>query len=206
MGDRALKSSGSSKGGGFEPVRLKEGKVSRVPPVFPARDVALGHAGGEPLCVRDHPIGEQAAAASARDAELFVIDVTALDHFIDAAHEVLIVITGIMILNDVSELLAVGDAAAGIRIKHDVALGRHPLKFVLENPAVSRMRTAVDVQDKRIFLVRVEAGRLLHPRLNLFSVEGLIGDFFRLGQVQLRPELAIDIGELLLLRVGIDEK
>src|SRR6266550_4286448 len=29
----------------FKPVRLEEGKVSRVPPVFPARDVALGHAG-----------------------------------------------------------------------------------------------------------------------------------------------------------------
>jgi hypothetical protein len=47
------------------------------------------------------------------------------------------------------------------------------------------MRPAVDVQDKRIFLMRVEARRLLHPRLNLLSVERLIGDFFRLGQVQL---------------------
>src|SRR5438477_11953957 len=73
---------GIIKGRGFEPVRLKESEVSRVPPVFPARDVALGHAGGEPLRVRDHPIGEQAAAASASNAELFVIDVTALDHFI----------------------------------------------------------------------------------------------------------------------------
>src|SRR5207248_9209427 len=56
---------GIIKGRCFEPVRLKQGEVSRVPPVFPARDVALGHAGGEPLRVRDHPIGEQAAAASA---------------------------------------------------------------------------------------------------------------------------------------------
>src|SRR5206468_3608051 len=93
--------------------------------------------------LRARNISSPPAAASARDTELFVVDVTALNHFIDAAHEVLIVITGIMILNDVSELLTVGDAAAGIRIKHDVALGRHPLKFVLENPAVGRMGTAV---------------------------------------------------------------
>src|SRR5207244_9923796 len=110
------------------------------------------------------------------------------------------------ILRYVSERLALGDAAARVRIKHDVAFGRHPLKFVLENPAVSRMRTAVDVQNKRIFFVRVEAGRLLHPRLNLLSIERLIGDFFRLGHVLLRPELEIDVGELLLLRIGIDEK
>src|SRR5207253_3838704 len=127
-----------------------EGEVGGVPPVFPARDVALSHPGGKPLRVRDDPISEQAASAAASNAKFFVIDVTALNHFIDAAHEVLIIIAGIMILNDVSELLAVGDAAARVRIKHDVAFGRHPLKFVLENPAVSRMRTAVDVQNKRI--------------------------------------------------------
>src|SRR5439155_22598455 len=97
-----------------------EGKVSRVPPVFPARDVTLGDAGGKPLRVRDHPVGEQAAAAAASNAKLFVIDVTAVDHFIDAAHQVLIVIAGIVILNDVSKFLAVGDAAPRIRIKHDV--------------------------------------------------------------------------------------
>src|SRR5207248_2768640 len=140
-GRASLEIVGIIEGRGFEPVWLKEGEVGRVPPVFPARDVALGHAGGKPLRVCDYPVGEQTAAATTSNAKLFVIDVTALDHFIDAPHEVLIIIAGIMILNDVSELLAVSDAAARVRIKHDVAFGRHPLKFVLENPAVSRMRT-----------------------------------------------------------------
>src|SRR6266480_6771591 len=75
---------GIIEGRGFEPARLKEGEVGGVPPVFPTRDVALSHPGGKPLRVRDYPVGEQTAAAAASNAKLFVIDVTALDHFINA--------------------------------------------------------------------------------------------------------------------------
>jgi len=39
------------KGRGFEPRRLKEGELGRVPPVLPAGNVALGTAGGEALRV-----------------------------------------------------------------------------------------------------------------------------------------------------------
>ena len=90
-----------------------------------------------------------------------------------------------MELDHVSKILAVTRAPARIRIKHDVALGRHPLELVLENVSIRRMGAAMDVQDERIFLVRIEARRLLHPRLNLFPVEALVRDFFRLGQIQL---------------------
>src|SRR2546422_6070614 len=53
------------------------------------------------------------------------------------------------ILNDVTKILPVGRAPAWIWIKHYITFCRHPLKLVLENVAVSRMRSAMDVQNER---------------------------------------------------------
>jgi len=61
------------KGRGFEPRRLKEDELGRVPPVLPAGNVALGTAGGEALCVGgDDRVGKRAAAAG--HAELLVVE------------------------------------------------------------------------------------------------------------------------------------
>src|SRR5205814_6345769 len=87
-GRASLEIVGIIEGRGFEPVWLKEGEVGRVPPVFPARDVALGHAGAKPLHVCDDPVGEQTTAATTSNAKLVGIDTTALDHFYDAPHSV----------------------------------------------------------------------------------------------------------------------
>ena len=50
-----------------------------------------------------------------------------------------------MELDDVAELLAVGRAAARIGVEHDVTLGRHPVEFVREGVAVSRIRPTMDL-------------------------------------------------------------
>ena len=102
-----------------------------------------------------------------------------------------------MVLNDVAELLAVTRAAARIRIKHDVTFRGHPLKFVIENKTVSGVRSAMNVENERIFFLRIKTRRFLQPGLNFFPVEALVGNFFRLGQVQLREEFVVDVGELL---------
>src|SRR5438105_42645 len=52
----------------LEPEWLKQGEVRRVPPMRPARDVALRNCGREASGMADHPVGEQSAAAAASDA------------------------------------------------------------------------------------------------------------------------------------------
>ena len=100
-----------------------------------------------------------------------------------------------MVLDDIAELLAVGGAAARIGIEHDVALGGHPLKFMVEGVTVGGMRAAVDIEDQRILLAGREMGRTLHPGLDAAAVEALVPDRLRFGQVELGEQLVVNLGE-----------
>ena len=175
---------------------MKQSEVRRVPPIRPARDVALRHRRRETSRVPDDPVRQQPAAAPAGDTEFLLVDKPALDRFIHADHEVFEIVAGIMILDHVAELLAVTRAPARVRIKHDVTLRRHPLKLVVENESVGRVRTAVNVQDERIFFRLVEPGRPLQPRLDHFAVETFVTNFFRLGQVELPEKFVVAVGQL----------
>ena len=104
-----------------------------------------------------------------------------------------------MVLNDVAELLAIGRAAARIRIEHDITLRRHPLKFVIENVAVSRVRPAVNVQDERIFLAGSKSGGFCTHAWIVLAVKTLVPNLFRLGQIQLGEQLVVDMRQLLRL-------
>ena len=108
-----------------------------------------------------------------------------------------------MVLNDVAEFLAVGRAAARIRIKDDVSFRGHPLKLVIEDEAVRGVRPAVNVENERIFFRCVEDRRLLHPCLDFFAVEALIRNLFRLGQVELREKFVVYVRELFQLTPGV---
>ena len=147
IGERALNTAPSSNGGALKPGRLKEREVRRVPPIGPARDVALRNGRGKTRRLTDHPVRQQAAAAAAGHAQLLLVDVAALNHLIDAGHQIFVIVARIMVLNDVAEFLAVGRAAARIRIEHHVTLRRHPLKLMLENVAVGRVRSAMNVRE-----------------------------------------------------------
>ena len=106
-----------------------------------------------------------------------------------------------MILDHITEILAVGCAAARIWKQDHVTFRGHPLEFVFENISVSRVRSAMNIEDQRVFFCGIKIRRLLHPGLNRLPVETLVGDFFRLGQVQFGKKLLVNIRQLLRLRV-----
>src|SRR5439155_9906145 len=110
------------------------------------------------------------STASACDSHPRRIDVTSLENLVDAGHQILVVVAGIMELDDVAELLAVGRAAARIGVEHDVTLGRHPVEFVRERVAVRCVRPAVYLENERIFFRRVEMRWLQDPALNPLAV------------------------------------
>ena len=63
--------------------------------------------------------------------------------------------------------------------------------------AVGRVRSAVNIQNERIFLCGIEIRRLLHPGLDFLAVETLIRNLFRLGQVELREKFVVEVRKLL---------
>src|ERR1051326_2308961 len=128
------------KRGRLEPHRLEPGKVCRVPPRFPVGKVSGRHCCGQTVSVSNDPIDEHSAGAATSDAELIGIDVAALENFIDAQLQVLNVVAGKAILNDVSEFLSITPRATRIDIQNDIAGRCHQLKFVSERPSPRAVR------------------------------------------------------------------
>src|SRR4051794_8199016 len=122
-------------------------EISWVPPVGGVWDVTLRNRRREAIGVANGPIRQQAAAAATCHAEFCIVDVTATNHLIDTNHQVFVVVARIVVLDDVAEVLAIRGAAAWIWIEDHVTFGRHPLKFVIENKAVSGVRPTMNVQN-----------------------------------------------------------
>src|SRR4029077_3231093 len=176
-----------------KPSRLEEREVSYVPPVFPTGDIALRNCCSKAPSLSNHPVRQQSAAASAGDTKFFVIDVAAFYYLIDAGHQIFVIVAWITILNHVPKFLAVTRAAARIRVEHHVTLRCHPLKFMNENVAVRDVWSTMDVQNQRIFLMRIEIRRLLQPCLYAFAVKAVVRNLFRFGEIQFRQQVVIHI-------------
>ena len=73
-------------------------------------------------------------------------------------------------VDEVAELLAVARAAARIDVEHHVARCRIKLNLRGEAVAVVGKRSAVNLQDERVLLGRIEARRLDDPPLNLAAI------------------------------------
>ena len=126
--------------------------------------------GAEALGVLDGPAGEHAAAAAAGDEEIVRVDVALGDDGVDAAIEIVEIVAGIGVVNEVGEFLAVAGAAARIGVEDDVAHRSPDLFFEIEAVAIVGERAAVNFEDQRIFLRGVEIGRLDDPALDLAIV------------------------------------
>ena len=183
-----------------EPRRLKQCEVRGEPEAVPVGDVALRDRGLEALRLRDRPVRQEASAAAARDAEATGVHVAAPQHLVDAGHQILVVVAGVVILDDVPEILPVRRAAARIREQHDIALRCHPLELVRVGIAVGRMRTAVDFENQGVLPGRFEVRRLQNPRLNLLPVERSIPDLFRLALLDVFEEVVVDVRNRIRLK------
>src|ERR1700682_2522429 len=98
----------------------------------------------------DGPVGEYSAAAATGDSHARRVHVPALENFIDAQHQVLVVVARIVELDDVAEVLPVRRAAARVRVENDITLRRHPQEFVREGGAVGSVRSAMNLKYERI--------------------------------------------------------
>ena len=122
------------------------------------------------------------------------------DDGVDGVHEVVEVIAGIIGGDDVGEALAVGGGAAGVGVVDDVAAGGHDEHFVIEDPAVSGVGAAVDVENHGVLFGFVEVRWELDE-----GVDREEGDVVRAdggGDVQVLRQVEIELGEESVVDVG----
>src|SRR5437868_10689831 len=115
--------------------------------------------------VADDPVGENTAAAPASYSHPGGVYEITFEDLVHSRHQILVVVAGIVVLDDVGEVLTIRRAAARIGVDDDVAFGRHPVELVGEGVAVGSVGSAVDLEDHRIFFRRAESGRLEYPAL-----------------------------------------
>ena len=91
--------------------------------------------------------------------------------------------------------LAIPFAAARIAVDHHVTRGGQQLKLVKKRLPVLRMRTAMDLEHRRIFSARLESHRFDHPHMNLHAVGGIDPLRLRFGELDLFHQRAIEARE-----------
>src|SRR6266851_4170589 len=206
VGERALHVLlGIVPGVSREPIFCGERNIAGEHEAVPVDDRIERGGCTEAIGVLDGPGGEDAATTAAGNEEIVGVDVAFGDDGIDAAIQIVEIVAGIGVVDEVGELFAVAGAAARVGIEHDVTHGGPDLLFEIEAVAVVTEGPAVDFQDQRIFLGGVEAGRLNDPALNLALVfGGLVPDFFDAAGNFLLQQFLVEGGENLHRAVGGD--
>jgi len=128
--------------------------------------------GPEAVGVFDGPASENASSAAAGDKEIVGVDVALGNDSVNAAVQVIEIVSGIGVVDQVGEFFAIAGAASRIRIKNDVAHGSPDLLFKVEAVAIVGKRAAVNLQNERIFFGGVKIGRVNDPTVNLALVFG----------------------------------
>src|SRR5262249_5229116 len=118
----------------------------------------------------DSPARQDAAAAAAGNEEIVRVDVALGHHSVHAAVQVIKIVAGIRVMNEVGKLLAVAGAPARICVQHHVTHGSPNLLFKVEAVAIIPERPTVNLQNERVFLGGVEVWRMNDPTLNLSLV------------------------------------
>src|SRR5216683_893272 len=197
VGERALHVLlGIVPGVSREPIFCGERNIAGEHEAVPVDDRIERGGCPEAIGVLDGPGGKDAATAAAGDEEIVGVDVAFGDDGVDAAIEVVEIVAGIGVVDEVSKLFAVARAAARVRVQHDVTHGGPDLLFEIEAIAVVAERTAVNFEDKRIFFGGIEAGRLNDPALDLALVfGGFVPNLFDAAGNPLLQQFLVEGGE-----------
>ena len=159
-------------------MEVAEPVVRRQRLADPVHHRLLRDRGAETIRLPDDPRGQDPARAAAGDEQVLLVDITPRDYRVHARHQVVVVLAGIVVVEEVAELLAVAGAAARVGVEDDIPGGRHQLHLRREAVAVVGDRAAVDLEDQRIPPAGIEVRRLDDPALDRPAVErGIPPDF-----------------------------
>ena len=129
----------------------------------PIGDAALGCGTGEAVRMADDPVGHITTIAAAGDADPLGVDLRVLlQNYIRKFHQIF-VINGTVFAPDVSKLIASAIAAAGITEEYKITHVSPKLHLMEEYFPVSGFGATVNVQNRRVALLRIEVLRFEHP-------------------------------------------
>src|SRR6266566_7743874 len=130
------------------------------------RDAPLRDGGTKAIVVSNDPVRHETAVAAAGHVEALRVDPAETKRVIDAGHEVFVIFPAPIADARFDEPLTVRVAPTWVREKHRVAAPREHLELVKEGVPVSGVRPAVDLENERPLLRRIEAERFHEPALD----------------------------------------
>src|SRR5882757_1277671 len=155
-----------------EPIFCDEGDVGGKREAVPINNWIESRGGAEALGVFDGPAGENTAPAAAGNEEIVGINVALGDDGVDAAIQVIKIVAGISVMDEIGKVLAVAGAAARIDVENDVAAGSEHLFFEVETVAIVGEGATVNFKNQGIFLAWVEIRWVDDPSLDFAVVRG----------------------------------
>src|SRR6185437_6241676 len=180
-----------------EPILAAEdGNVGGERPAIPVDDGIERSGRAEPIGAVNHPAGEDAAAAASGDEEIIGIDVALGDYGVDGGIQIVEIVAGIGVVDQIAEFFAIAGAAAGIDVDDDISGGGPDLFFDVEAIAVIGEWAAVNFEEQRIFFRGVEIGRLDEPAFDFALINGRVEPELLSGAgFFLREQFAIERGD-----------
>src|SRR5512143_4165308 len=135
-----------------EPVAAHKNRdVTGEDEAVPVNNRIDGNSSPKPICMSDYPAGQHAPATSPGHKKVAGINVSQFcDGGIHAGVQIVEIISGILIVNQVAELCSIASATSWIDIDYDVAPSSHQLLFQIETRTVIGERSPVNLQDQRI--------------------------------------------------------
>ena len=138
------------------------------------------------------PGGHEAARAAPGDVQALGVDIAALKHRVDAVHNVVVILAGIVVIEQVGECFTVARAAARVGEEHHVAGGGVELHFRREALPVVADRAAVVFHQQRIGVGGIETRRGQDPALHVAAIDAAAPpDFLGVTQPALRQQIAV---------------
>ena len=157
---------------------------------------AVRRCGREAIGLADNPCRQHAAAAAAGDKHVALVNEALLQQLVDAAHQVVVILARIGVVDLVAERAAVARAAARVAVEHHVAVGGMLLPSVVEADAVHAVRPAVDMQLHRVLPGGIEPRRRDVPALDLQTVRRRVGDLFHVAKLLALEDVVVDPRQL----------
>ena len=149
----------------------------------------------EAVGLRHDPGRQDAAARTAGDEQAVLVGIVLRDKFIDDAHQVIIVITRIIEVDQLGEVLAIAGRAARVRPHGHIAFGGIALDLAAEEGRIHRIRPAMDFEDQREASVSLEVRRQGDPGLDLAAVSaGGDLDLLHLRHVEIGQDVFVQRG------------
>ncbi len=148
--------------------------------------------------VAREPIDREAAVAGAGTSEAVLIHVGFFGQRVDGRKVIFHVLSAIVAANLLKPLLPEAGEAAAVGGDHDIAVGSHHLQVPAVGPklAYHALGAALTIEQRGVFLRRVEVGRIHHPGEHLLPVGGLDASLFHVAHAELGKNLLVFEREL----------